>query len=115
MQALLLLTLVFAVLVAIFAIQNAHLVTIYFLKWQFDASLGLIILFSLLIGAVLLGVFDLINQAKIKWKKPWWSREKKEVPEAETSVGGISEAGTEPEKSAKLGGEHDNPQKLEDY
>ena len=27
----------------------------------------------------------------------------KEVPEAETSVGGISEAGTEPEKSAKLG------------
>lgn len=113
MQILLLLTLVFAVLVAIFAIQNAHLVTIYFLKWQFEASLGLIILFSLLIGAVLLGVFDLINQAKVKWKKPWWRREKKETPAAEANSG-TCEAGPEPVKKDKHGSEQDNPQKLED-
>ena len=90
------------------------------MKWQFDASLGLIILFSLLIGAVLLGVFDLINQAKVKWKKPWWSREKKAEPEGEakteteTSGGDGSKEGPEPEKKTEHGGEYDNPQELED-
>lgn len=117
MQALFLLTLIFAVFVAIFALQNAHFVTIYFLRWQFEASLGLVILFSLLIGAVLLGVFDLLHQAKVKLKKPRWIKEKKEAPEAEGSDEVESEAGAEqclPEEVVNHGGEQDNPQKLED-
>jgi len=68
MQFLFILILFFAVLVAIFAIQNAYPVTIYFLKWQFEASLGLVILISLLIGAVSLGGLGLIHQTKDKLK-----------------------------------------------
>ncbi|HEY8391556.1 MAG TPA: LapA family protein [Capillibacterium sp.] len=68
MQLVFILLLIFAVLVAIFAIQNAYPVTIYFLKWQFDASLGLVILISLLIGAVSLGCLSLIHQTKARWQ-----------------------------------------------
>ena len=68
MQFLFILTLLFAVLVATFALQNAYPVTIYFLNWQFEASFGLVILICILIGAVALGSLGLVHQASSKLK-----------------------------------------------
>ncbi|HBL35380.1 MAG TPA: hypothetical protein DDZ55_01070 [Firmicutes bacterium] len=68
MQFLFILTLLFAVLVATFALQNANPVTIYFLNWQFEASFGLVILICILIGAVALGSLGLVHQASSKLK-----------------------------------------------
>lgn len=130
MQFLFILILFFAVLVAIFAIQNAYPVTIYFLKWQFEASLGLVILISLLIGAVSLGGLGLIHQTKDKLKariqgkeeeKEGQAREgegterlpaevKSEVPREKLEAGAIGE------RDAKMngpGGVEDSSQEVE--
>ncbi|MBA2133030.1 LapA family protein [Capillibacterium thermochitinicola] len=78
MQFMLILMLVFAVLVATFALQNAYPVTIYFLKWQFEASFALVILLSLLIGAVAVGSLGLVHQATERLKALNQSRGKGE-------------------------------------
>lgn len=67
MQALFILMLIFVVLVAVFALQNAYPVTITFLKWEFEASLAMVILLSVLTGAISLGLFSLLHQAKTKF------------------------------------------------
>lgn len=64
MQFVMVITLVFAVFVAIFALQNAYPVTVHFLDWQFEASLALVILISALAGAVLFGISGLVRQAR---------------------------------------------------
>ncbi|NLY90678.1 MAG: LapA family protein [Firmicutes bacterium] len=86
MQLIFILILIFAVLVAIFAIQNAYPVTIYFLKWQFEASLGLVILICLLIGAVSLGSLSLIHQTKAKLKARAQSKEGEKADQASEGV-----------------------------
>ena len=103
MQALFLVALIFAVLVAVFALQNAYPVTIYFLSWQFEASLGLVILFSLLIG---------------KFRKPRGKGEKRQAEQADIVDSDENEVGEEkpllnPEV-ADRGGEKDFLKKLED-
>ncbi|HBK68522.1 MAG TPA: hypothetical protein DEB05_11145 [Firmicutes bacterium] len=118
MQALFLVALIFAVLVAVFALQNAYPVTIYFLRWQFEASLGLVILFSLLIGAVSLGGFGLLHQAKTKFRKPRGKGEKRQAEQADIVDSDENEVGEEkpllnPEV-ADRGGEKDFLKKLED-
>ena len=114
MQLVFVLLLIFAVLVAIFAIQNAYPVTIYFLKWQFDASLGLVILISLLIGAVSFGGLGLIHQTKAKLKARSQGREgekadqgKEEEANGERPAEGKSEAPGEM-PAAETGGERDS-------
>jgi len=60
MQGYLVSALIFALLVAIFAIQNTTVVVINFLMWKFHTSLVLVILGSALLGALcifLLGSF----------------------------------------------------------
>lgn len=60
MQGYLVSALIFALLVAIFAIQNTTVVVINFLMWEFHTSLVLVILGSALLGALcifLLGSF----------------------------------------------------------
>lgn len=60
MQIMLVLFLGLALLIAVFALQNAGFVSIRFLLWQFDVSLVLVILGSALLGAlaaVLAGLF----------------------------------------------------------
>jgi|SRR5690554_2186488 len=81
MQVLILLTLVFSVLVAVFALQNAYPVTVHFLNWRFEASLALVILFSVLSGALLFGIFGLVHQARTKigsWQIGRKQKERKE-------------------------------------
>ena len=117
MQFLLILMLVFAVLVATFALQNAYPVTIYFLKWQFEASFALVILICLLIGAVAVGSLGLVHQATNRLKARNQDREKGEkseetedaLAEKPDDVGTVS-----PEAKENLaGGVDDSPQEVE--
>ncbi|WP_366924964.1 lipopolysaccharide assembly protein LapA domain-containing protein [Metallumcola ferriviriculae] len=63
MQFYLVSALLFALLVAIFAVQNTELVTINFLAWQFkEISLVLVILGSSVIGAVFLFFLGMVKQ-----------------------------------------------------
>ena len=90
MQVLILITLLAAVLVAVFALQNAYPVTINFLSWQFEASLALVILVSVLAGAALFGVFGITRQAQVKidsWRqRRKLHRQRRELEKASEDV-----------------------------
>jgi len=61
-----LLALIFALLVAIFAIQNAGMVEINFLVWRFpQISLVLVILGSAAFGAIFVFLLGLVKQLKM--------------------------------------------------
>jgi len=61
--------LLFALMVAVFAVQNAETVNIRFLYWQFhDISLVLVILGSAAVGALLLFVLSTIKQVSLVLK-----------------------------------------------
>ncbi len=62
MQVYLILALIFALLVAAFAIQNTAVVTINFLFWEGSISLVLVILGSVAAGALLFFVLGVIKQ-----------------------------------------------------
>lgn len=62
MQAYLIAALIFALLIAAFAIQNTMVVTVHFLIWQTEISLVLVILGSLAAGALLLFFIGLFKQ-----------------------------------------------------
>ncbi|NLM37248.1 MAG: LapA family protein [Firmicutes bacterium] len=125
MQFMFILVLVFAVLVATFALQNAYPVTIYFLKWQFEASFALVILLSLLIGAVAVGSLGLVHRATERLKTLNQSRGKGEKseeagdigaegPEAVDTVGTEAAGAAGPEaKENAAGGGDDSAQEVE--
>ncbi|NLW60052.1 MAG: LapA family protein [Firmicutes bacterium] len=125
MQFLAILMLVFAVLVATFAVQNAYPVTIYFLKWQFEASFALVILISLLIGAVAVGSLGLVHQAtnRIKARNQVRGKEEKSVATGEVrteKTGDPAKISPEASPEASLeakedvaGGVDDSPQEVE--
>jgi len=58
-QFYLILTLVLAILVAVFAVQNAQEVNIRFLVWTFQSSVVVVILISLGVGALLAALMSL--------------------------------------------------------
>ncbi|MGI6727708.1 MAG: LapA family protein [Anaerovoracaceae bacterium] len=60
-----LLSLVFAFIVAIFAIQNAVAVQIHFFIWEISISQALVILISALLGAVTATSFNFIKKIKL--------------------------------------------------
>ncbi|HHX50977.1 MAG TPA: LapA family protein [Clostridia bacterium] len=69
MQFYWILALVFALIVAIFAIQNASLVDIKFFNWEFaDISLVLVILGSAAVGAIIIFILGSIKQVRLVWK-----------------------------------------------
>ncbi len=57
-------SLIFAVLVAIFAIQNAPAVQVSFFIWQISISQAIVILISAVIGALIVFLLGLIKQVK---------------------------------------------------
>lgn len=66
MQVILVLALIFALLVAVFAVQNAALVDVHFLAWRFSGiSLALVILGSVAGGAVLAFLLGLGKQVRL--------------------------------------------------
>jgi putative membrane protein len=59
--------LAFAVLVAMFAIQNSALVSVSFFKWQLkDISLAVVILGSAAAGALAVGLFTLVREIGLR-------------------------------------------------
>ncbi|NLS45056.1 MAG: LapA family protein [Firmicutes bacterium] len=59
--------LTFAVLVAMFAIQNSALVSISFFSWQIrDVSLAVVILGSAALGALAIGLFTVVREIGLK-------------------------------------------------
>ena len=72
MQGFLVLILIFAVLVAAFAIQNTMPVVVKFLFWEANTSLVLVILGAAAAGAVILFLINLVNQIRM-------NRERKEL------------------------------------
>ncbi len=65
MQFILIAALVFAVLVAIFALQNSIIVPVAFLAWETEASLALIILGGAALGAIVAGLLGTFNQFRM--------------------------------------------------
>jgi putative membrane protein len=62
------LALLFAVIVALFAILNAQAVTVDFLFGEFEVSLALVILISAFAGAIILGFLGLFRHVKTGFK-----------------------------------------------
>ncbi|MFQ5882913.1 MAG: lipopolysaccharide assembly LapA domain-containing protein [Candidatus Methylomirabilales bacterium] len=65
-QLYLILALLLATLVAIFAIQNADRVTVRFLVWTFQTSLVIVILISAGVGALLAALVSLPQSLKMR-------------------------------------------------
>lgn len=67
------LSLIFAMIVALFAIQNAESVVINFVTWKVTVSQALVILLSAILGAVIVMLLSLFKQIKmgseIKYEK----------------------------------------------
>jgi lipopolysaccharide assembly protein A len=59
------LSLIFAVLVALFAIQNAALVEVTFFVWHISISQALVILISAVFGAIIVMLLSLIKRIKL--------------------------------------------------
>jgi len=66
MQGNLILGLIFALLIAIFSIQNAGSVSLVFFTWEFETSLVVVILGAVALGVIIMGFFASIKQLKLK-------------------------------------------------
>ena len=64
----LVLALVFAVFVALFAVQNAGQITVNFLAWQWNTSVAVIILGAAAFGAIFGGLMAIIREIQLKLK-----------------------------------------------
>lgn len=60
--------LLFAVVVAVFAVNNNAVVTLQFLLWSFRASLVLVILGSAALGAGIIGILGFFKQLSLNMK-----------------------------------------------
>ena len=68
MQGFLIIGIVFALIIAIFSIQNAVPVSLSFFSWQFNTSLVVVILGAVALGALVMGIFGSIKQFRLKRK-----------------------------------------------
>lgn len=66
MQRNLIIALIFALLIAIFAMQNAVSVTLSFFNYSFQTSLVVVVLGSIAVGALIMGLFSSLKQIKLK-------------------------------------------------
>jgi len=62
------LSLVFSVIVAIFAIQNAGAIDVKFLFWELSVSQALVILLSAVFGAIAVMLLSLIRWVRLRTK-----------------------------------------------
>jgi uncharacterized integral membrane protein len=82
MQLYLIISLIFALLTATFAVQNTVVVPVRFFMLEFNTYLVLVILGSLIVGALLLFLLGLFKQF-IGWRKLRELNQKKEALEAQ--------------------------------
>lgn len=79
MQFTIVISLVFAVFIALFAVQNAGVVVINFLWYKISMSQAVVILCSALIGVLIMLPFDVIRRIKYKLKLKELSGENKRL------------------------------------
>ncbi|MDI3547682.1 MAG: hypothetical protein PWR10_1334 [Halanaerobiales bacterium] len=65
MQRNILIILFFALIVAIFAIQNANTVSISIFTWKYEVSLVIIVLGAIVFGAIIMGLVTSIKQIRL--------------------------------------------------
>ena len=81
MQLTIVISLIFAVFIAFFAVQNAGVVVINFLWYKVSLSQAVVILSSALIGVLIMLPFDAIRTIKYKFKLKELSGENKKLKE----------------------------------
>lgn len=81
MQITIVISLVFAVFIAFFAVQNAGVVVINFLWYKVSLSQAVVILCSALIGVLIMLPFDVIRRIKYKFKLKELSVENRKLKE----------------------------------
>lgn len=59
---------IFILIVSIFAVQNADPVSIFFLIWQFQASLAIVIFLSVLSGIIIGSTLTFLFRLRRQWK-----------------------------------------------
>lgn len=92
MQGTLIIGIIFALLVAVFSIQNAIPVSISFFTWRFETSLVVVVLGGIALGVLMMGLFASFKQFKLKRKiKGLKSETKKIEAEKENMKTDISE------------------------
>lgn len=79
MQGILILALIIAIIIAVFSIQNALIVSLSFLSWEFEISLVVVILGSLVIGALMMGLFSIMKQFRLQKSIKKLKSEKEEL------------------------------------
>ncbi len=82
MQGYLIIGLIFALLIAVFSIQNAGPVSLSFFNWQFDTSLVVVILGAAALGALAVGIVSYIKQFRLKRKLNRLKNSNKELERA---------------------------------
>ena len=80
MQKNLIIALIFAIIVAIFSIQNAGPVSLAFFSWEFSTSLVVVVLGSAVLGAVIMWIISSFKLLKINKEK---RKLKKEISDLE--------------------------------
>ncbi len=95
MELYLILAAVLGIFIAIFAIQNAVAVTVKFLLWEFQSSLAVLIIISMLAGMLL--VFLLSIPGRLKRRKELYDKQKK-IRELEKRLAEIEAQKTSPEE-----------------
>ncbi|MGE5575862.1 MAG: LapA family protein [Syntrophothermus sp.] len=68
MQIRLILALAFAIVVALFAVQNAATVEVRFLAWHFRTTLVIVTLASTAMGALVVGLLGLFKQLRLGFR-----------------------------------------------
>lgn len=86
MQVGVILAIVFAILISIFALQNAQPVDIKFLTLEGEASLALVILISVAVGAAILGMLNLYSRLKTGKSMKKLDKEKEELKKERTQL-----------------------------
>lgn len=64
MQFVIVISMIFAIFIALFALQNAAIITINFLWYKFNLSQAVVILGSALFGVLIMIPFDIVKRVK---------------------------------------------------
>ena len=104
MPLMLILAIALAILTALFAIQNAAVITVSFLIWEFEASLALVLILTLGVGA-LIGYLATLPRS---WRK---SSELRQTRRRQSELESMVRKEGEPEhpQSAPKPGAEDDP------
>ena len=83
MQLLTIVSLLFAAVAVLFALQNTAVVTVSFFAWEFQSSLAIVLLLAVVVGALLMGLLSTPATVKLQWAK---KRESKRADKLEREV-----------------------------